>query len=97
MKQSNDQTDFQAQDDADVLTKHAAITADPKRHKAAHAVLQKKAADTQQAADQSQQMMKTRGKVKKGLQKAFPKDGGSGSTPFDKAGQNGGTPFDDAK
>jgi hypothetical protein len=84
--------DSDPEDDARTLKKHAQITSDPKRHAAAHQVLQQQQADTKTAVKNSQKSMHA--KVKKGLAKAFPKD--DGNTPFNKAGKSGGTPFDDA-
>lgn len=87
------ETDYRAENDADTLQRHAEITGDPKRHEAAHAKLVAKQQQTNAAVGTSQKAL--RGKVKKGLSKAFPKAGG-GDTPFGAAGKNGGTPFDKA-
>ena len=83
-------SDYNSQADADHLHAHAQITADPARHAAAHQVLQQRAQDTQKSVAQSKKGMKA--KVRKGLDKAFPKAGDAGQTPFQKAGKEGVPP-----
>lgn len=76
--------DYKAQDDARVLKNHAEITSDPDRHAKALAHMQNEQVTNQKALDSGHKQLK--GKVKKGLAKAFPKEGGtSGKTPFEKA------------
>lgn len=82
--------DYAAQNDANTLKDHADITADPKRHAAAHAKLLEQTQSHQSALDASHKQLAS--KVKKGLKKAFP-----GPGTFDQAKGSGGTPFDEAK
>lgn len=91
---ADDATDYQCQGDAECLKKHAEITGDPERHAAAHAYMQKQQMTNQTAIDNSHKQL--RGKVRKGLKKAFgPAE--SEETPFQKAGKSGGTPYDNAE
>lgn len=80
-----DDTDWQACQDAECLQKHGEITSDPNRHKAAMGKLQDKHDAVKTALANS--MKKMRGRVKKGLSKAFPKDaaGTADKTPFEEA------------
>lgn len=80
--QSDSEPDYETQADADTLKKHAEITSDPGRHAKAHAHLQKQVVQGQTAVDASHKQL--RGRVKKGLKKAFPSSSG-GKTPFEKA------------
>lgn len=63
--------DYAAKSDASTLQEAAAIHADPKRHKAAHAHLETMAGTAKAAAKSSSKVLNK--KVKKGLDKAFPK------------------------
>ena len=86
--------DYKIRSDADTLKKHAEITGDPERHAAAHAHMQAEQMKSQSALDASHKQL--RGKVRKGLKKAFG-PAQSEETPFQKAGKSGGTPYDDAE
>lgn len=82
---SDSAPDYQVESDADTLHKHQQITSDPDRHAAAHAELEKRQQDTDDAVKASDKTKKMHAKVKKGLKKAFPGAGDSGATPFEKA------------
>lgn len=73
--------DYQSEDDARTLQRHAEITGDPERHQKAHAKLAEQTQTHQSALDASHKQL--RGKVKKGLAKAFPK-ASAGKTPFEE-------------
>lgn len=79
--------------DASTLKQHAEITADPKRHQAAHAKLAEQTQQHSSALDASHKQL--RSKVKKGLKQAFP-SGLDKPTPFEGAKSSGGTPYDEA-
>lgn len=83
VQSNSDMPDYQCEDDARTLKNHADITSDPKRHAAAHAKLLEQTQSHQSALDSSHKQL--RGKVKKGLKKAFPSSTDS-KTPFEKAG-----------
>lgn len=84
-KAVDSEDDYKAQSDADTLQRHAEITSDPARHAKAHAVLQTKADTAQAAVKTSSKGL--HGRVKKGLNKAFPA-GKGGKTPYEAAGEN---------
>lgn len=82
---SDDMPDYNVQSDADTLHKHQQISSDPDRHAAAHAELEKRQQDTDDAVKASDKTKKMHARVKKGLKKSFPSAGDSGATPFEKA------------
>jgi hypothetical protein len=73
--------DYQCEGDAECLKKHQEITADPDRHKKALDHLQDQKVMHGKAIAEGRR--KLHGKVKKGLQKAFPS--ANAKTPFEQA------------
>jgi hypothetical protein len=79
---SGDRKRMQAQSDADTLMQHQQIIGNPGRHQAAQDELTSRHAKTKGALGES------RRRLKKGLERAFPKE-----APFQKASGNQPTPF----
>lgn len=89
-----DEVDYQAQSDADTLTKANEIQADKPRHqKALNHIAQKTQQGASMVANHARRSLQR--KVKGHMSKVFGASE-TGSTPFNKAGQSGGTPFDQA-
>lgn len=83
-------SDSQCTSDCETLKNHAQIVSDPDRHAKAQAKMQQDQVLHQKAISMGAKHLK--GKVKKGLAKAFPKAGETGDTPFEKAGKEGQPP-----
>lgn len=81
---------YQTESDARTLKEHAQITSDPKRHKKAVAHLHKEITSMKKAHGHSKRML---GRVKGGLQKAFPPEGSpqeeAQETPAEEAMEQG--------
>lgn len=77
----SDNKERQADIDADTLQHHSSLLNHSKRHAAAHAALQTKASNANDAMKNSSKHLQK--KVKAGLKKAFPS-----STPYNDAGKN---------
>lgn len=74
-----DQDNYQTDSDADTLSRHAEIAADPDRHQKAMGRLKQRAS---KAKDDHEKVKKLHQHVKKGLKKAF---GGGGGFASEKA------------
>lgn len=80
----NDADDYQAQSDADTLTRASEIQSDEKRHRAATEHLAKRASATQDAHKQARKQLEknTKGRMKKAF--GGPKEGGTFASEKDK-------------
>lgn len=81
---SSDNDDYQAQSDADTLTRASEIQSDEKRHRAATEHLAKRASATQDAHKQARKQLEknTKGRLKKAF--GGPKEGGTFESEKDK-------------
>lgn len=70
---------YQAESDARTLQEHAAVTADPKRHSAAHKVLKGKVKEMKNATESSRSILEK--KTAKRLKKAFAPTEGHENVP----------------